>query len=75
MPKDTVKKYWAGDPGKKDAFGLTIGNTFIDGKTTSGPWAIMTPLSWQFHGIRRLGTGYGQRYEKQPDGRWLKVEG
>jgi hypothetical protein len=35
----------------------------------------MTLKSWRLHGFGKLGTGYGQKYEKQADGRWLKVEG
>jgi hypothetical protein len=69
------KKYWAGSPNSKDDFGLVISRAFIDGKTIHGPWAIMTPSSWRAHGIGRLGTGYGQKYEKQADGRWLKTKG
>ena len=58
-----------------DDFREPITTAFIDGRTKYGPWAIMTPLSWGQHGIGRLGTGFGQRYEKQADGQWLKVEG
>jgi hypothetical protein len=68
------KIYWIGDVGPKDDFGITIVDEFIDGKTSLGPWAIMTLASWRRHGIGRLGTGYGQRYKKTDEG-WLKVEG
>jgi hypothetical protein len=39
-----------------------------------GPWAIMSEASWQRKGIGRTGIGFGQKYEKQEDGKWLKVE-
>jgi hypothetical protein len=69
------KKYWSGDVGKKDDFGVEYGDIMIDGKTKSGPWANMTPKSWRIHGVGVFGTGFGQKYEKQTDGKWLKVEG
>ncbi len=71
----TVKKYWYGEVGQVDDFNSTINGEIIDGKTRQGPWALMTPQSWRLHGVGKLGTGYGQRYQKQADGKWLKVEG
>lgn len=75
-----VKKYWMGTPDEFDAFNRLIDNEFIDGMV--GPqcgagfaWAIFTPDSWKHFGCGKLGTGFGQRYVKQDDGRWLKVEG
>lgn len=74
-------KFWVGEPGtadkfgQRDDFGFLIGNEFIDGKTIYGPWGIMAGgQSFATHGVG-LGTGKGQRYAKQPDGRWKKVEG
>jgi hypothetical protein len=58
-----------------DDFDEPYEDVMIDGKTKMGPWANMTPKSWTTYGIGRLGQGYGQKYEKQKDGRWLKVEG
>jgi hypothetical protein len=58
-------------------------DTFIDGATTSGQWAIICPTCWN-EGYKKpgvcglggaLGTGRGQKYTKQPDGRWLKTDG
>ena len=57
-----------------DAFDAIVAE-FIDGKSAYGPWGFMTPSSWRRHGVGRLGTGFGQRYERQADGSWLKVEG
>jgi len=77
--KETIReekeKYWMGHVSDKDDFSDSIKNEFIDGKTQMGPWALMTPKSWKQYGFRKLGTGYGQRYKKQSDGKWLKVEG
>jgi hypothetical protein len=70
----TRKKYWLGHPPGVDSFGKTIYDVFIDGKTTEGPWAFMTPLSFELYGMG-LGTGLGQKYKKQDDGKWLKIGG
>jgi hypothetical protein len=51
-----------------------IVDEFIDGKTRAGPWGNMCPKCHKIFGVG-LGTGYGQRYKKQDDGKWLKVEG
>jgi hypothetical protein len=74
-PDNDDKQYWHGDLGITDDFGMIYGTIMIDGKTRQGPWANMTEKSWKKHGIGRLGTGYGQKYQKQSDGRWLKIEG
>ena len=70
-----TKRYWEGTEPVKDSFGNAITDTFIDGRTPGGTWGMFNPTSWQVAGCGQLGTGFGQRYEKQADGRWLKVEG
>jgi len=72
---ETAKKYWMGNVQKQDDFGDEIVDVFIDGKTNQGPWGFMTPESWKKHGVGKLGTGFGQKYKKQDDGKWLKIEG
>jgi len=83
------RMYWTGDVGveknipmlgktlnyREDDFGDKLENVFYDGRTKWGQWAIMTPLSWGKFGVLRTGTGLGQKYEKQEDGKWMKVEG
>lgn len=72
------KVYWVSPVGAVDDFGATITDEIIDGRTHHrGMWALMTPASWAENTGTggRLGTGLGQRYKKQPDGKWLKVEG
>lgn len=56
-----------------DNFDQPIKHVFIDGATRFGPWAIMTPASHLKYGVG-LGVGRGQKYIKQVDGRWHKVE-
>jgi hypothetical protein len=69
------ERYWMGTGiGPNDDFGKPIADEFVDGKTRMGPWAIMSPSSHRMQGLG-LGLGKGQRYKKQQDGRWLKVEG
>lgn len=69
--------FWIGDIPETDDFGLPIDDIFIDGRTCHGPWAIMNPTSWAFRNATNgeFGVGKGQKYKKQEDGRWLKVEG
>lgn len=69
------KVYWLSPLGDEDDFGLPFKTVMYDGKTQMGPWANMSETSWKLHGVGILGTGYGQKYKKQADGRWLKVEG
>lgn len=69
------KVYWVSPLDKCDDFEKPLENDMIDGKTKFGPWAIMTPESWELYGCGKLGLGFGQRYKKQSDGKWLKVEG
>lgn len=68
-------KYWdAPFIPSKDDFNYTITDEIIDGRTVMGPWALMTPQAHAIYGLG-LGTGYGQKYKKQADGRWLKIAG
>ena len=69
------KVYWMGDLGETDDFGVVYGEAMYDGKTVHGPWANMAEKSWRKHGCGKLGMGFGQKYEKQADGKWLKVKG
>jgi hypothetical protein len=66
--------FWTGTVPLVDDFSKIIQTEFIDGKTTFGPWAYMTPESFKKYGIG-LGQGRGQRYVVQENGKWLKVEG
>jgi hypothetical protein len=54
--------------------GLTVTDVFVDGATRSGPWALMHPDTHAVYG-RGLGVGRGQKYERQSDGKWLKIAG
>jgi len=68
--------YWLSPVGDVDDFGDKITDTIYDAPTRGGPWALMTQQSWAVHArSMKLGTGMGQRFRKQKDGKWLKVEG
>ncbi len=70
MTHNNTPVYWLSPLGSVDDFGHPYVDEMIDGKTQFGPWANMTPENWEI-----FGAGLGQRYQRQPDGRWLKVEG
>lgn len=73
MKKENV--YWTAPLGGFDDFGKPITNKIIDGKTKSGPWAIMSEESYKEWGGFGFGVGRGQLYELQPDGKWLQTKG
>lgn len=72
--------YWLAAVPEVDNFGHTITDEFIDGQcdpqgSYRGTWAIFSPYSWNRYGCGQFGTGYGQRYVRQDDGHFMKVEG
>jgi len=80
MDEEPTRKrevYWlsANLPDKCQLSGKAIRTEFVDGRVPGiSSWAIMEPGYFRQIG-GTLGTGRGQRYRKQSDGRWLKVEG
>lgn len=71
----TKQKMWMGNPPKACDICTTAFTTcFIDGKTTSGPWANMCVGCHKRHGCG-LGLGKGQRYDKNAEGQWIKAGG
>jgi hypothetical protein len=71
-PPDAI--YWMGEVSRCDICQQLIKAELIDGATVRGPWASMDPTCHGMFGIG-LGLGKGQRYVRQANGRWLKVEG
>lgn len=53
---------------------LFVTGEFVDGKTQGGPWGNMCMACHARYGVG-LGTGSGQHYRRQTDGKWLKVAG
>lgn len=65
--------YWLSEvPKSCDICHNEITTTFIDGKTSFGPWANMCGTCHDLYGVG-LGIGKGQKYQKQSDGRFLKI--
>lgn len=68
-------RYYTGKaPEQCEMLGDTIEGVFYDCATTMGPWANVGPRYFE-QGQCRLGTGLGQKYELQENGRWLKTGG
>ena len=65
-------KTWLGST-KCDICGREIEKTLIDGMTQMGPWAVMCPTCHKIHGVG-LGDGRGQKYVKNAEGEFVKVE-
>lgn len=63
-----IGSIWAGsDKLHCDICRQPIQRTFVDGVASSGSWAIMCPTCRISEGRIRLGTGLGQKYERQGD--------
>ncbi len=60
-------------PTKCDICNEKLVDTFIDGKTTIGPWGILCEKCFDQYGVG-LGTNKGQKY--QFDNKyWIKIDG
>lgn len=68
--------YWQGSTPRCDiGNGHKLNGTFFDARIPAyRQWGLLCPACAERFGIK-LGTGLGQKYERQPDGRWLKTEG
>jgi hypothetical protein len=66
-------RWVGGDPSICEICKRSVEGTFVDGKTTMGPWATMCVPCHKKWGVG-IGTGRGQKYERQADGKWSKVE-
>lgn len=69
---------WLGPvPTACDTCGHPLHDEFYDEKTSiSGKWGCLCSTCHTLGpGLGKLGTGWGQKYEKQLDGRWLKTDG
>jgi hypothetical protein len=74
-----MAKYWTSPVPQFDDFGDIISDIVIDGKSALGPWGLFTPASYAnplcARWPNKFGTGIAQKYQKQKDGKWLKIEG
>jgi hypothetical protein len=71
------KVFWQGTPPAQCDIGqedLNKIGVFYDAMIHSGQWGNLCPKCFGNHGVG-LGTGRGQKYVQQSDGKWLKTEG
>jgi len=73
-----VRNKWFGiTPTHCDVCGDTLKDSFIDGRTKTGFWAIMCEACHKEFGVG-LGVGKGQKYKlkriKEGEEEWIKVK-
>jgi hypothetical protein len=72
---DKEPVYWIGEiPTRCDICGAKMQHKMVDARTRNGQWGLIDLKCHAAHGVG-VGKGKGQVYERQPDGRWLKIEG
>lgn len=73
----TKEVYWLSfPPDNCEICEAEIDALFYDAATVMGPWACMCHSCFALGpGLNKLGTGLGQKYQKQPTGKWLKTGG
>jgi hypothetical protein len=71
-----VVRYWMGPPPLKcEACSLPITHRFHDARLKAfNCWGNVCDGCHEAYGFGH-GTGNGQQYERQPDGRWMKTKG
>lgn len=75
MADETPNKYWSGStPDDCNLCGCIFGRVFSDARIPGHGWGLVCHPCAQAHRVQ-YGTGLGQQYRRQPDGRWLKVQG
>lgn len=62
-------------PKSCDCCGASLAELFYDKRMPCGRWANVCWGCFSLESDGRLGTGQGQKYRKQPDGRFRKVDG
>lgn len=70
------KKLWYGET-TCDLCHHEITDTLYDAavRYVGFPWATMCEKCYKKHGVKKLGQGFGQKYVKNVDGEFEKVEG
>jgi hypothetical protein len=69
--------YWCGTLPKNDPWGEVYGEFMYDGRMRNhaGTWTNFSQESWKRYGCGILRIGFGQKYQRQEDGRYLLIEG
>ena len=73
---DETEVYWIGEVLPRcQLSGRAITDQFVDGRLPGdSAWGCLHPATFAERG-GTFGAGCGQLYERQANGRWLKVEG
>lgn len=74
-PVMTNPVYWASPLNGCDVCCADFPGGIMYDAVVSGMWGNVCQSCFSLDPRAKLGTGFGQKYEKQVDGRWLKVEG
>ena len=70
-----IPTYWTGPlEDRCQISGRKLDGVMYDAKIPGGGWANVAHQTFVNLGCS-LGVGYGQKFEKQPDGRWLCTAG
>lgn len=77
IDKPPAKVTWlGGNPTNCDTCDAPIEKRFYDANTTLGAWATMCPTCFTLGpGCGKLGSGFGQQYDLQKSGRFIKTGG
>jgi len=70
-----IKHYWCGPvPAVCEISGKPFNGVMYDASVPGLGWAHICYDTFKQYSCK-VGSGMGQKYRKQDDGRWLKVEG
>jgi hypothetical protein len=79
-PLPATPTYWLGNPPECcQMTGQPFNGVMYDARMYNGHWALVCQDAYELYGSRGdkgqllIGIGYGQKYELQPDDRWLRV--
>lgn len=75
MPGDS-RRYWMGSvPAQCEVSGQPFDKVMYDCRIPRyGQWALVCQVAFEDFGCK-VGQGFGQKYELQEDGKWLKTAG
>jgi hypothetical protein len=75
LPATLPKVYWLSEvPAGCQLSGKPFNGVMYDANLPGIGWGLWCYEAFEYHG-GKLGTGFGQKYRRQDDGRWLKVAG
>jgi hypothetical protein len=66
--------YWNGKITHCQITNKPLGDVMYDARLPTGQWGNIGQEAFEAYRCR-LGVGFGQKYERQEDDRWLLIEG